>query len=158
MLTPAFFASLERHDAASRTDGRSQLTDEQWFLMEDLFDWQPPTRAGGRPVIPPRAVLEALLWMLRNGGPWKDLPEYFPSEATCRRRLREWTEKRILTEVWSRLVELSDELGDVNWKQLIADGTFCRAKKGGIWWESAAREKAQRLSCSWTATARRWAS
>ncbi len=48
MLTPACFPSLERHDAASRTDDRSQLTDDQWFLIEDLFEWQPPTRAGGR--------------------------------------------------------------------------------------------------------------
>lgn len=147
MLTPACFPSLERHDAASKTDDRSQLTDDQWLLIEDLFDWQPPTRAGGRPMIPPRAVLEALLWLLRNGGRWKDLPNCFPSEATCRRRLREWVEMGILIEVWSRLVKLSDELGEVNWQQLIADGTFCRAKKGGIWWESAAREKAQPLSC-----------
>ena len=147
MLTPACFSSLERYDAASRTDDRSQLTDDQWLLIEDLFDWQPPPRAGGRPAIPPRAALDALLWMLRNGGPWQDLPKYFPSESTCRRRLREWTEKGILTEVWSRLVELSDELGEVDWEQLIADGTFCRAKKGGLWWESAAREKGQQLSC-----------
>ena len=147
MLTPACFSSLERYDAASRTDDRSQLTDDQWLLIEDLFDWQPPPRAGGRPAIPPRSALEALLWMLRNGGPWQDLPKYFPSESTCRRRLREWTEKGILTEVWSRLVELSDELGEVDWEQLIADGTFCRAKKGGLWWESAAREKGQQLSC-----------
>ena len=49
MLTPAFYPSLERHDAASRTDDLKQLSDEQWFLIEDLFDWQPPTRAGGRP-------------------------------------------------------------------------------------------------------------
>lgn len=146
MLTPACFRSLERYDAASRTDDRSQLTDNQWLLIIDLFDWQPPTRAGGHPIIPPRAVLEALLWMLRNGGPWKDLPKYFPSESTCRRRLREWTETGILTEVWSRLVELSDELGQVDWEQLIADGTFCRAKKGGLWWESAARERARQLS------------
>ena len=55
MLTPAFFPSLERHDAASKTDDRKQLSNEQWFLIEDLFDWQPPTRAGGRPPIPPRA-------------------------------------------------------------------------------------------------------
>ena len=158
MLTPACFPSLERHDAASRTDDRSQLTDEQWFLIEDLFDWQPPTRAGGRPMVPPRAVLEALLWMLRNGGPWKDLPKSFPSEATCRRRLREWAETALLTEVWARLVELSDEMKRVDWQHLIADGTFCRAKKGGIWSESDAREKEPQPSCSWTTTALRWAS
>lgn len=158
MLTPAWYPSLERHDAASRTDVPAQLTDEQWFLIEDLFEWTPPTRAGGRPPIPPRAVLEALLWMLRNGGPWNNLPKCFPSESTCRRRLHEWTEAGMLSEVWSRLVELSDELGQVDWDQLIADGTFCRAKKGGLSWESAARGKARRPSCSWTTTARRWVS
>ena len=146
MLTPAFFPSLERHDAASRTDDRKQLSDEQWFLIEDLFDWQPPTRAGGRPPIPPRAVLEALLWMLRNGGPWKDLPGLFPSESTCRRRLREWTETGILVEVWSRLVELSDELGWIDWSRVIADGTFCRAKKGVNWSAPAEKGPAPQLS------------
>lgn len=146
MLTPAFFPSLERHDAASRTDDLKQLSDEQWFLIEDVFDWQPPTRAGGRPPIPPRAALEALLWMLRNGGPWKDLPEYFPSESTCRRRLRDWTESGLLCEVWSRLVDLADELGWIDWNQLIADGTFCRAKKGVNWSARAGREPAPQLS------------
>ena len=92
MLTPACYPSLERHDAASGTDDLTQLSDEQWFLIKDLFDWQPPTRVGGRPPIPLRAVLEALLWMLRNGGPWSNLPKSLPSESTCRRRLRQWTE------------------------------------------------------------------
>ena len=142
MLTPAFYPSLERHDAASRTDDRSQLTDDQWFLIEDLFDWQPPTRVGGRPPIPPRAVLEALLWMLRNGGPWDNLPKHFPSESTCRRRLNKWAASGILCEVWSRLVELSDELGLIEWDQLIADGTFCRAKKGVKWSAKVERELA----------------
>jgi transposase len=156
VVTPALYPSLGRYDVVSRTDDRKQLSDDQWFLIEDLFPWEPPTRLGGRPPIPPRAVLEGLLWMLRNGGPWKDLPEYFPSEATCRRRLREWTESGILIEVWSRLVELSDELGCIDWEQLIADGTFCRARKGGVWWESATRAKAPPRLSSWITTARRW--
>jgi transposase len=130
MLTPAFFPSLKRHDAASRTDDRTQLTDDQWFIIEELFDWRPPKRVGGRPAVPPRAVLDALLWMLSNGGPWKDLPKQFPSESTCRRRLKQWTESGVLCEVWSRLVEFFDEVGEIDWKHLIADGTFCRAKKG----------------------------
>lgn len=157
MLTPACYPSLERHDAASRTDDLNQLSDEQWFVIEDLFEWEAPTRAGGRPPIPPRAVLDALLWMLRNGGPWRNLPQCFPSESTCRRRLRQWSETGLLADVWSRLVELSDKLGWVDWNQLIADGTFCRAKKGGISWESDAKAKARRLSSSWTTNERRWA-
>ena len=147
MLTPACFRSLKRHDAASRTDDLQQLTEEQWVLIEDLFSWEPPSRCGGCPKIPPRTVLDALLWLLRNGGPWQDLPKCFPSESTCRRRLREWTESGVLAEVWSRLVDLSDELGWIEWNQLIADGTFCRAKKGGNWSEPGAKGRAQPLLC-----------
>ena len=157
MLTPACFPSVRGYDVASKTDDRRQLSDEQWFLVKDLFPWEPPSRSGGRPPVPPRAVLEALLWLLRNGGRWQDLPNGSPSESTCRRRLREWTERGILAEVWSRLVEMADELGQIEWEHLIADGTFCRAKKGGVWWEPAARGPAPRRWCSWTATARRWA-
>ena len=152
MLTPASFPSLGRYDVASRTDDRKQLSDEQWFLIEDLFDWQPPTQWGGRPPIPPRAVLETLLWFLRIGGRWQDLPDWAPSESTCRRRLREWVESGLLTEVWARLVELADELGAIDWEHLIADGTFCRAKKGGNSWGSAARETAPPSWSSWTAS------
>jgi len=60
MLTPACFRLLKRHDAASRTDELSQITDEQWFLIDDLFEGCPPARAGGRPPIPARAVFEAI--------------------------------------------------------------------------------------------------
>lgn len=158
MLTPASFPSLGRYDAASRTDDRRQLSDEQWFIIGDLFPWRPPAEYGGRPMVPPRTVLEALLWLLRVGGRWQDLPDWAPSESTCRRRLREWTESGLLTEVWARLVEIADELGEIDWEQLIADGTFCRAKKGGISWDAAGRGSAPRRSSLWTATARRWAS
>ncbi len=147
MLTPACFPSVRGYVMASRTDDRKQLSDEQWFLIEDLFLWEPPTRAGGRPPIPPRAALEALLWLLRNGGRWQDLPVGSPSESTCRRRLREWTEQGILAEVWSRLVELADELGGIDWEHLIADGTFCRAKQGAFWSVTAGRERARPCSC-----------
>jgi transposase len=158
MLAPASFPSLGAYDAGSGKDNRRQLTDEQWFLIEELFPWRAPAPQGGRPTVPPRAVLETLLWLLRNGGRWPDLPEGAPSESTCRRRLRQWTESGTLTQVWSRLVHLADELGHVNWNQLIADGTFRRAKKGGISWDAAAKGQAPPCWSSWTATALPWAS
>jgi hypothetical protein len=61
--------------------------------------------------------------------------------------LAEWTETGLLAEVWSRLVELSEELGWVDWDRLIADGTFCRAKKGVNSSAAAAREPARLLWC-----------
>jgi transposase len=156
MLTPACFRSLKRHDAASRTDDESPITDDQWFLIDDLFEWYPPSRAGGRPPVPPRAVFEALLWMRRNGGPWKNLPKQFPSESTCRRRLREWTESGVLAEVWSRLVELSDEFGWVDWNRLIADGTFAGQKRGSTGrqrpqkdWHHSSRPDGRRPNADW---------
>lgn len=158
MLTPLCFASLGRFDEASKTDDQKQLSDEQWFLIEDLFPWQPPGWMGGRPPVPPRAVLEALLWLLRIGGRWKDLPSWAPSESTCRRRLKKWTQSGILTEVWARLVQLSEELGEIDWNHLIADGTFCRAKKGAISSVSEEKEKAQPPWFLWMETRHRWAS
>jgi transposase len=150
MLTPCCFPSLERFDLASRTDVVPQLTDEQWFLIEELFPWNPPQRAGGRPPTPPRVCLEGLLWLLRNGGRWQDLqflPDWVPSESTLRRRLAEWTALGILTEVWSRLAELADELGWIDWSQFVADGTFCPAKKGAHSSPRATKGPARRLSC-----------
>lgn len=147
MLTPSCFPSLARYDAASTTDVIPQLTDEQWFLIEELFPWNPPQRPGGRPPIPPRVCLEALLWLLRNGGRWQDLPKLGPSKSTLQRRLAAWTNSGILAEVWSRLVDLADELGQLDWSQLIADGTFCPAKKGANWSPRASKEPARRLSC-----------
>jgi transposase len=51
---------------------------------------------GGRPPKDDRNVLEGILWSLRSGARWCDLPEEFPSPATCWRRLRDWEEQ----EVW----------------------------------------------------------
>ncbi len=154
MVMPASFPSLQRYDEACSRDHCKQLSEDQWFLIQELFPWEPPSSFGGRPPVPPRAVFEALLWLLRNGGRWKDLPDWAPSESTCRRRLAEWTQSGVLREAWARLVELTRELGQIDWEHLIADGTFCRAKKGGISWERAIRAKARPCSSSWTATAR----
>ena len=152
MVEPRYYPSLERFDSASRTDDPQQLTDTQWFLIEELFPWEPPMRPGGRPVIPPRACFEGLLWLLRNGGRWQDLPEWTASESTLRRRIIEWVARGILVEVWSRLVELADDLGWIDWGQLIADGTFSAAKKGANWLALVTKARAQTPSSSWTTT------
>jgi transposase len=139
-LTFVLWPSVRRYCTASRTEPRlgsepnaaakPQLSDEQWAVIEDLFPWDPPDSAGGRPRVPPRPCLEGILWVLRTGARWKDLPKSFPSYPTCWRRLQEWSDDGTFEKAWARSLKKLDGLGQVNWKETFADGTFCSAKKG----------------------------
>jgi len=109
-----------------------QLTDEQWLLISDCFPVPAPDPRGGRPRANVRRCLEGILWVLRSGARWKDLPRSFPSYVTCWRRFVEWSSNGVWDQAWRQLVEQLDRRGDVNWEQGFADGTFAPAKKGAI--------------------------
>ncbi|WP_397571881.1 transposase [Schlesneria sp. T3-172] len=76
----------------SRTVRKPFLDDAQWNSIKDLFANPLPSPLGGRPRVEPRPCLEGILWVLKGGGRWQDLPERYPSPATCWRRLKDWTE------------------------------------------------------------------
>ena len=71
---------------AAATHSRD-LTDEQWDLIGRFLP-EPVRRADGRgrPWRENRAVLNGILWVLRTGAPWADLPDRYPSYQTCHRR------------------------------------------------------------------------
>jgi transposase len=137
---------------------RPQLTDEQWLLIADLFPVPAPDPRGGRPRADVRQCLEGILWVLRTGARWKDLPRSFPSYVTCWRRFVEWSGNCVWDQAWRRLVEQLDRQGRVNWDEGFADGTFASAKKGAI---LSARPSGARGPSSWswsTEPACRWRS
>lgn len=141
-----WWPSAGRYSGASRTDPKSQLTDEQWFRIADFFPWEPPSRAGGRPRVEPRPCLEGILWILRTGARWQDLPKSFPSPATCWRRLQEWTESGVFQQAWQRCLRQLDGLGKIDLDEALADGTFSRAKRGA---PTSAKPSAAREPRSW---------
>ena len=116
----------------STTELDKQLTDEQWLLIADLFPRVSRSPLGGRPRAPTRDCVEGILWVLRSGARWKDLPKCFPSPPTCWRRFKEWTEAGIWIRAWARLLRQLDRKGQVDWSESMADGTFSSAKKGAI--------------------------
>jgi transposase len=86
------------------------LKDAQWAILEPLIP-KPHVRPDGRgrPWRHARDVLNGILWVLRTGAPWQDMPDRYPSPATCHRRFSEWSrrgvfEKRVTLEtVWLTL-------------------------------------------------------
>ena len=117
--------------AGTRMGPELQLTDEQWGLVSDLFANPDPNPEGGRPRQDPRLCVEGILWVLRTGARWRDLPGSFPSAATCWRRLKRWTDDGTWDKAWRRLLRKLDRQGKVDLEESMADATFSSAKKGG---------------------------
>jgi transposase len=111
---------------------KRQLTDAQWERIAPLLPVHPPSPKGGRPRADDRECLEGLLWLLRSGARWQDIPVDLPSGSTCWRRLQEWASEEVLEEIQAILIEELHELGRVDFDELLADATFIRAKKGGL--------------------------
>src|SRR5579875_1446676 len=121
------------------------LTDAQWEKIRPLLPQRPPRPRGGRPPAPDRKVLEGIWWMLRSGARWQDLPEEFPSPATCWRRLRDWEEQGVWLTIWRAFLAELNEKQPLKWSEAFLDGSFAPAKKGAPQW--ARPSGARHLSC-----------
>ncbi len=104
------------------------LTDEQWRLIEPLIP-VPPSRADGRgrPRCNPREVMNGILWVMRTGAAWADIPSRYPSSSTCHRYFQAWVSVCPDSERSSGgfVCTWPDRLGSI-------DGTFVPAKKGAL--------------------------
>ncbi len=106
------------------------LTDDHWKRLAPRLPKHPPSPKGGRPRADDRECLEGLLWLLRTGARWQDIPVDLPSGSTCWRRLQEWASDGTLQDIQAILLEELVERGKVDFDELLADATFIRAKKG----------------------------
>lgn len=130
----------------SRTAPAPFLNDKQWLMIADLFPVPPKNPQGGRPRVASRPCLEGILWILQSGARWKDLPERYPSPATCWRRFQAWTRSGIWVEAWKRVLGRLDQFQRLNWEEALADGTFSSAKKG-VWTLATPRREREPRSC-----------
>ena len=122
------------------------LTDEQWQVLEPLIPDLPRREdERGRPWRESRHVLNGILWILRTGAPWKDLPERYPPYQTCHRRFQKWTEEGVLAGVLETLAQDLEERGQIDLSECYIDGTFVVAKKGGRESERPSGAKVRRL-------------
>ncbi len=108
-----------------------ELTQEQWAAVRELIP-EPPRRADGRgrPWRDTRAVLEGIVWVLRSGARWKDLPERFPPYQTCHRRFQQWVRSGVMRQVLWTLAQDLHERGGIDLHECFIDGTFAPAKRG----------------------------
>src|SRR6185436_6392435 len=106
------------------------LTDAQWTILEPVFRYRRRPDGRGRPWADTRAVLNGVLWVLRTGAPWHDLPTRYPSYQTCHRRFQAWQRTGILERVLQGLAEDLRDRGKLDLSEAFIDASFSSAKKG----------------------------
>jgi len=117
----------------SQAHNIDRLTDEQWNRLAPLMPGGCKGKRGPR--TNNRLFMDAILWMARSGGRWRDLPEHLGNYQTVKRRYYDWIERGVLVSLFKAL----SEDGDFEW--LCVDATIIRAhqhaagarrKKGGL--------------------------
>ena len=107
------------------------LTDDQWHIIESIVPPEPRRSDGrGRPWKEARAVLNGILWILRTGAPWHDMPERYPPYQTCHRRFQKFVKDGTLNTILQALAEDLRDRGKIDLTECFIDGTFVPAKKG----------------------------
>jgi transposase len=104
---------------------RYELTDAQWQRLEPLL---PPERPRtGRPNHNHRTLLNGILWILRTGAPWRDLPEHYGRVGTVLSRFYRWRQAGIWQRVLETLQAQADGAGLLDWDLHFVDASVVRA-------------------------------
>jgi len=118
---------------------RGELTDEQWGRLKPLL---PPQRsARGRPAVDHRRIVNGLLWVLRTGAPWRDLPERYGPWQTVATRFYRWRKAGVWDRLLAAVQEIADAQGKVNWQVHYVDGTVVRAHQHAAGVKRGARKR-----------------
>ncbi len=110
------------------------VPDSLWARIQPLLPRHQPDPRGGRPRIPDRAVLAAIVYMLRTGVPWRLLPAKHlgaGSPTTCWRRVRDWQQAGVWHALHRRILDDLRRQGRLDLSRACLDSVSVRAKRGG---------------------------
>lgn len=114
---------------------RPIVDDGLWQVIEPFLP--PPAkrrrRHPGRKPLDQRRIFSGIVFVLKTGIPWKDLPGElgFGSGMTCWRHLRDWHEVGVFKKAFGALLDRLNAQGKIDWSRGVVDSSSVRAVLGG---------------------------
>ncbi len=108
-----------------------EVPDELWERLEPILGRRYPPGRLGRPRADLRQVTNGVIFRLRTGCQWNQLPRIFGDDSTVHRWFQRFASDGVLEELWSILVSECEQLGAVGWRWQAADGCMGKARFGG---------------------------
>ncbi len=104
---------------------RYELTDDHWNLIKALF---PVQKRGGR-WNDHRITLNGMLWILRSGAPWRDMPERYGKWKSVYDRFNRWRREGFFDRILKALRIRLNKEGKIDWDLWLVDGSNVRASR-----------------------------
>lgn len=108
-----------------------RVPDELWAMVAPVLAELDPPKGTGRKRIDPRAALDGIIFRMRSGCQWNQLPQQFPDDSSVHRTFQRWRSLGVFAQLWRDLEEGCDDLGGVDWEWQAADGMLGKARMGG---------------------------
>jgi transposase len=108
----------------------TRMSDELWAFIEPLL---PPHAREGKRRADDRQTIDAILYVLKTGIPWNDLPEQYGDDVTAWRRLKRWDEEDVWKRIMDALLAKGYSMEVVDMDSLSIDSDTIPAKKGEEW-------------------------
>jgi len=105
---------------------RHALSDKQWDRISGFF---PKNGNRGNQWKDHRLMIDAMIWILKTGAPWRDLPERFGPWKTAYERFRLYSQEGLWQRVVSELQTEFEAEGNIDWELFCIDGSSIRAHK-----------------------------
>lgn len=136
-----------------------RVPDELWAEIKAILDEYDSAKRLGRKRIDQRKALNGIIFRMRSGCQWNQLPKEFGDDSSVHRTFQRWQRLGIFDHIWARLQSQCEELGGVDWEWQAADTMLGKARLGGTWLAPTRRieqRTEQRRACWSKPTAGLW--
>ena len=123
---------------------RYELTDLEW---DSLSRYLPSTATGGRPRSDDRRVLNGIVWKIRSGAPWRDVPARYGSWKSIYTRFRRWALDGTFAAMLAGAQADADANGDIDWLVSV-DSTIVRAHQHAAGAKGGSEKRIKRITPS----------
>ena len=108
-----------------------EIPDAIWVPIEGLLEELYPPAKTGRPRADFRRAWNGIIFRMRTGCQWNQLPKIFGDDSSVHRWFQRWVRDGVFEAVWASLVSDCEELGGVNWEWQAADCCLSKSRFEG---------------------------
>ncbi len=112
-----------------------RVDDVLWERLAPLLVVVKPRKKPGRPRTADRPLFNGVIWVLRTGAQWQEVPREFGAKSTVHDRFQEWVQTGAFAQAWTLLLQEYDEFVGLDLQWQSADGCLVKAplgQKGGL--------------------------